>query len=92
MAPQAKAMVFNIVVHHADLAEALGAAEQSPELWAAPVVEAQRRHWSTLPLRLTTDPEPDDPAATVPVDGYVLSRALFTRLSRARVDEVTAGG
>ena len=84
IAPEATAAVFNAVVHHADLTEALDAGPQDPALWS-PVVEALRGRWSRLPLRLDSDPVPDDPDATVPVDGFLLSRALFSRLSRAEV-------
>ena len=90
IAPEATAAVFNAVVHHADLAEALDAGEQDPALWS-PVVEALRGRWSRLPLRLASDPVPDDPDATVPVDGFLLSRALFSRLTRADVLALTEG-
>ena len=101
MAPEATAAVFNAVVHHADLIEALDSEQQADGLWS-PVVEQLRGRWSRLPLRLDSDPIPDgpipddsddydDPAATVPVDGYQLSRALFSRLSRADVVALTGG-
>ena len=90
IAPKASAAVFNTVVHHADLTEALDADQQADGLWS-PVVEALRGRWSTLPLRLDSDPVPEVPAASVPVDGYLLSRALFTRLTRADLVALTAG-
>jgi hypothetical protein len=89
IAPAANAMVFNAIVHEADLAEALGT-RQSAALWL-PVVEATRPRWSRLPLRLTSDPVPEDPSESVAVDGYLLSRALFSRLSRAQVSALTCG-
>ncbi len=89
MAPEAPAAVFNAVVHH-DLTEALGAAQQDPALWS-PVVEALRGRWSRLPVRLDSDPVPDDPAESAPVDGYLLFRALLGRLPRADLVTLTEG-
>ncbi|MEJ7649306.1 MAG: maleylpyruvate isomerase N-terminal domain-containing protein [Nakamurella sp.] len=81
IAEGASAGVFNAVVHHADLTEALGAPRQDEALFL-PVLQDQRHRWSTLSLRLPHDP---DLAGLRPVDPYLLSRALFTRLDRSAV-------
>ena len=90
MLPEATAAVFNCVVHHADLTEALDAGRQPDALWS-PVVQALRGRWSRLPVRWDADQVVGDPAATVPVDGYLLSRALFSRLTRAHLMALTDG-
>ena len=92
VAPQNSALVFNVVVHHADLTEALGAGQQAIELWS-PLVESLRPHWSRLGLRLSSDPSADgaDTADVVRVDPYLLYRGLFTRLNRERLRLLTGG-
>lgn len=81
IAEGASAGVFNAVVHHADLAEAVEAPRQDEALFL-PVLQDLRHRWSTLSLRLPDDP---DGEGGRPVDPYLLSRALFTRLDRGAV-------
>jgi uncharacterized protein (TIGR03083 family) len=66
------ALVWNIVVHHADLHEALGLPVLPERLWQ-PVLEA------VVPMRLGTAGMPDG------VDPYELFRAIFSRRSRAQM-------
>lgn len=84
IAEGAAAGVFNAVVHHADLSEAIGAPQQDAALFL-PVLHDQRHRWSSLSLRLPDDPDGPLGAAARTVDGYQLSRALFTRLDRDTV-------
>lgn len=82
------AAVFNLLVHHADLLEALGDPRQDESLWR-PVVEALRSRWAGAGLAIAGDAGAADGA--VPVDGYPLYRALFSRLTRAELAAVTGG-
>ena len=80
------ALVWNIVVHHADLHEALGLGRLADRFWA-PVLEAVGP-WrlADLPARVHCGAHVwGSGGADVEVDPYELFRALFSRRSRAQM-------